>query len=279
MDWQNSMENDSNTHGRLWFLLNALFSRVSISLVVAFAIITSTVAPVARATKDVEARYAKVPAKPVTNTQSGARVTFYGPHQFTREAGSPVTVTEQFSIPSGIIAPYTIEVQNGGPGGWQRVSSASIQLNGVELFTQNKIEDNTPVLSRTVTLQSSNVLAVELTSSIGSFLTISVSGIQTVLPPASLVSIDPIRTARPRLVDARNLEDYIPCPRPGVWEPLVDLGAGVQNGELIGRLHDFADHTAEPLELRAHRNGVLIMMCATASCKQGVTLYVIARDA
>lgn len=196
MDWQNSMENDSNTHGRLWFLLNALFSRVSISLVVAFAIITSTVAPVARATKDVEARYAKVPAKPVTNTQSGGTVTFYGPHQFTREAGSPVTVTEQFSIPSGIVAPYTIEVQNGGPDGWRRVSSASIQLNGVELFTQNKIEDNTPVLSRTVTLQSLNVLAVEITSSIGSFLTISVSGIQTVLPPASLVSIDPIRATQ-----------------------------------------------------------------------------------
>jgi len=94
-----------------------------------------------------------------------------------------------------------------------------------------------------------------------------------------IVSIDPDRIAPPRLVDARNLEDYIPCPRPGVWEPLVDLGAEVQNSELIGRLHDFADHTAEPLELRAHRNGVLIMMCATASCKQGVTLYVIARDA
>jgi len=196
MDWQNSMENDSNTHGRLWFLLSALFSRVSISLVVAFAIITSTVAPVALATKNVEARYAKVPAKSLTNTQSGATVTFYGPHQFTRDVGSPVTVTEQFSIPSGVIAPYTIEVQNGGPGGWQRVSSATIHLNGVELFTQNEIEDNTPVLSQAVTLQSSNVLAVELTSSIGSFLTISFSGIRTILPPASLVSIDPIRATQ-----------------------------------------------------------------------------------
>jgi predicted deacylase len=93
-----------------------------------------------------------------------------------------------------------------------------------------------------------------------------------------IVKIDPLRPSTPRLVDARNLEDYIPCPRPGIWEPQVDLGDEVQQGQLVGRLHDFSDHRAEPLELRAHQNGVLIMMCAVANCQQGVTLYVIARD-
>jgi RHS repeat-associated protein len=76
------------------------------------------------------------------------------------------------------------------------VSNATIQLNGVELFTHNEINDNTPFVSQTVTLQSSNELVVEITSSIGSFLTISVSGIQTVLPTASLVSIDPTRAVQ-----------------------------------------------------------------------------------
>lgn len=93
-----------------------------------------------------------------------------------------------------------------------------------------------------------------------------------------IVKIDPLRPSAPRLVDARNLEDYLPCPRHGIWEPLVDLGDEVKEGQLVGRLHDFSDHNAEPLELRAHRDGILIMMCATASCQQGVTLYVIARD-
>jgi predicted deacylase len=93
-----------------------------------------------------------------------------------------------------------------------------------------------------------------------------------------IVKIDPSRPSAPRLVEARNLEDYIPCPRPGIWEPLVDLGDEVKQEQLVGRLHDFSDHRTEPLELRAHQNGVLIMMCAVANCQQGATLYVIARD-
>lgn len=91
--------------------------------------------------------------------------------------------------------------------------------------------------------------------------------------------IDPLRRSAPRLVDARNLEDYIPCPHAGIWEPLVDLGEEVQAGQLVGRLHDFSDHSKEALELRAHRTGIMIMMRGTATSEQGATLYVIARDA
>jgi predicted deacylase len=91
--------------------------------------------------------------------------------------------------------------------------------------------------------------------------------------------IDPLRRCAPRLVDARNLEDYIPCPRSGVWEPLIELGQDVQQGQVIGRLHDFSNHVAAPLEIRAHRTGVMIMMCAGAVCAEGTTLFVIAHDA
>ena len=94
-----------------------------------------------------------------------------------------------------------------------------------------------------------------------------------------ITKIDPLRPAHPLLVDARNLEDYIPCPYSGVWEPLVDLGQEVKKGQLIGRLHDFSDHAVEPVALHAHRSGVMIMMCATARCQEGTTLYVIAQHA
>ncbi len=92
-----------------------------------------------------------------------------------------------------------------------------------------------------------------------------------------VVRIDPTRPYPPRLVDARNLDDYVPCPRAGVWEPVVTLGQEVEHGQLLGRLHEFSDHSASALELRAHRTGVLMMMNATAMCQKGVTLYVIAR--
>jgi len=94
-----------------------------------------------------------------------------------------------------------------------------------------------------------------------------------------VAKIDAKRSSAPRLVDARNLEDYIPCPRSGVWEPLVELGEEVEEGRLIGRLHDFSNHASEPLEIHAHRTGVMIMMCASAVCQEGTTLFVIARDA
>jgi predicted deacylase len=97
--------------------------------------------------------------------------------------------------------------------------------------------------------------------------------------PGPVVKIDPARKSRPRLMDARNLEDYIPCPRGGIWEPAVDLGSEVKQGDLLGRLHDFSDHSSAPLELRAHRAGVVLMMHSPAQCERGATLYVIARDA
>lgn len=94
-----------------------------------------------------------------------------------------------------------------------------------------------------------------------------------------MTKIDPARTSAPRLVDARNLEDYIPAPCSGVWEPLVDLGDDVKKSQLLGLLHDFANHASAPREIRAHRDGVLIMMCGVAICQEGTTLFVIARDA
>ncbi|HYM11179.1 MAG TPA: succinylglutamate desuccinylase/aspartoacylase family protein, partial [Bryobacterales bacterium] len=93
-----------------------------------------------------------------------------------------------------------------------------------------------------------------------------------------IVKIDPQRPAPPRLVGAENLHDYVPCPRDGIWEPVVEAGADVQQGDLIGRLHDFSDHSSEPLTIQAHRGGVVMALHFAAVCRKGATLYVIARD-
>ena len=37
-------------------------------------------------------------------------------------------------------------------------------------------------------------------------------------------------------------------------------GADVREGQLLGRLHDFADHTSAPIEVTAHRSGVVIAL-------------------
>ncbi len=93
-----------------------------------------------------------------------------------------------------------------------------------------------------------------------------------------IVKIDPARPAPPRFVQAINLQDYIPCPHNGVWEPTVEVGIDVKEGDLLGRLHDFSDHSSRPLEIRVHRSGVLMTLYFGAVCRKGLTLYTIGQD-
>lgn len=90
--------------------------------------------------------------------------------------------------------------------------------------------------------------------------------------------VDPGRAEAPRLVQAPHLGDYVPCPRNGIWEPLVEAGADVGERQLIGRLHDFGDHSSEPIDIVAHRGGVIIALHFGAAVQQGATLYVIAEE-
>ena len=80
----------------------------------------------------------------------------------------------------------------------------------------------------------------------------------------------------PVLLRADQLHYYVPCPRDGVWEPAVDPGDPVKEGDLIGRLHDFSDHSAAALEIRAERGGYVAMMHLSARPMKGQTLYVVA---
>jgi predicted deacylase len=93
-----------------------------------------------------------------------------------------------------------------------------------------------------------------------------------------IVKIDPSRETPPRMVQAPHLADYIPAPRSGIWEPAVAPGADVVEGDLIGRMHDFSDHTSAPVEIRSHKTGVVIALYFAAFCEKGLTLYVIGGD-
>ena len=44
--------------------------------------------------------------------------------------------------------------------------------------------------------------------------------------------IRPDSSERPKLVRADQFEDYIPCPRNGIWEPVVDLGQSCEGGRV-----------------------------------------------
>jgi predicted deacylase len=108
-------------------------------------------------------------------------------------------------------------------------------------------------------------------------------GVQNVLRHYQLLDgaverIEPERATPPRFVQAPSLDDYRPCPRTGLWEPVLLPGADVRAGDLIGRLHDLEEYPSPALEIRAHRDGVLIASYRGARCTRGLTLFVIAED-
>lgn len=96
--------------------------------------------------------------------------------------------------------------------------------------------------------------------------------------PGEITRIDAARRSAPRLIEASGLQEYIPSPRAGIWEPTVELGADVMQDDLLGRLHDFSAHSSQPIEIRAHRSGVVSNMYFPARIAKGTTLYSIARE-
>lgn len=108
-------------------------------------------------------------------------------------------------------------------------------------------------------------------------------GIKNVLRHYGLMSgkiekIRPQGSTPTRLIKADKLDAYVPAPCDGIWEPVIAPGHAVARGELLGRLHDFSDHSSEPLNIIAPRDGWVAMLHLGARPRKGQTLFVIAEN-
>src|SRR5262249_18569581 len=97
----------------------------------------------------------------------------FGPKQYTRTNGSPNRFTDTFQSCS-TAAQYKMVVVNGSSEGKDRISSASIILNGTQVFGPSDFNQHVARLEKPVTLARDNQLSVRLASKPGSFLTIEV---------------------------------------------------------------------------------------------------------
>ena len=103
-----------------------------------------------------------------------AQTVLFGPKTYTRTAGPPNQFTDTFTLPAGTTAPYTLHIVNGNANGTNRISSATVTLNGTQILGPSDFGQNVAVIDRTVTLQPNNTLEIRLTSAPGSFITVSV---------------------------------------------------------------------------------------------------------
>lgn len=91
---------------------------------------------------------------------SAGRIVF-GPHVFTRSDTAPVVTTKRFQT-CELRAKYRLVIENGAPGGSERVTTASVRLNGVEVIKPKELSQKVSRLERAVTVAASNTLEVQL---------------------------------------------------------------------------------------------------------------------
>lgn len=117
----------------------------------------------------------------------GGTFTAFGPQTYTRSTSQPVTVSNNFSVLNPNTQ-YTLHVQNTG------ISSAVISINGVQILGPTDFDSAPPTVDRPVTLQGNNKIDVQLRSSPGGKLVVSIIGIDND-PPVISVTAAPVKDA------------------------------------------------------------------------------------
>src|SRR5262245_33796618 len=84
-------------------------------------------------------------------TQSTPDQLVFGPKNYSRSGSQPVTVTDNFTVPSGVAAPFTLRIDNGS-NGFKPVTAARVVLNGVEILNNTDFGNKVKVLERSVSL-------------------------------------------------------------------------------------------------------------------------------
>ena len=101
----------------------------------------------------------------------------FGPERFVRGAGDPVTESRTIVRSAQATGPFRLCVVNGNPDGSQRISSAWIWVNGVEIAKPKDFNQHVVGFQRPVALQvGNNLLEVRLVSTPVGFLDICALG-------------------------------------------------------------------------------------------------------
>src|SRR6185312_1427339 len=137
-------------------------------------------------------------------TQSGSSVQIFGPKEYVRTTGAPNQYTDTIAVPAWVISPYKLHIQNGDSSGSNRVSSATITVNGTQVAGPSDFNQNVAALDRTVTLTAQTTLHVTLASKPGSYLILNLAGSRAdhtapVIAIQAPVNGKAIRTATPAI--------------------------------------------------------------------------------
>src|SRR3984885_6108558 len=125
---------------------------------------------------------------------------------FVRTRGNtPTGYTARFNVPGWVAAPFTMQVVNGNGIGRERVTSATVSLNGTQILGPSEINQNVGELDPTVSpVAGENTLQVTVDGAPGAEISIAISGTNAdnVPPQVTIVTPAPgsyINTATPQI--------------------------------------------------------------------------------
>lgn len=129
-----------------------------------------------------------------TLAQAGT-FTAFGPQDYQRGTGAPVTVTNTFSVLNPNTQ-YTLKAFNGGRQDdvTELVSSGVVTVNGVQVLGPSNFNQNVTEIDVPVTLQTSNTLSVQVRGKPGGVLTIQIVGVDND-PPTIQATVSPAPNA------------------------------------------------------------------------------------
>jgi predicted deacylase len=109
-------------------------------------------------------------------------------------------------------------------------------------------------------------------------LKLTLDGLRNVLAEMGILSGVERKTGpASRLVSSELREDYIMAPAEGIFEPFVELGDAIENGQPIGQIHFIDQPAHSPMAVFARSTGFAISRRAIPLTQQGDCLLVLAR--
>lgn len=123
------------------------------------------------------------------NVSAQSQFPIFGPEKFERTTAAPQEVVKIFSVQNPA-ANFTINIQN-GEGKRGRISSAVVKLNGAVVVGPNDFNKQLDLVTKSVKLSQQNTLSVEVRSTPGSFVLITVLSDTPPISPISGVTINP----------------------------------------------------------------------------------------
>tara|TARA_R110000850_G_scaffold259265_1_gene386071 strand:- start:530 stop:7315 length:6786 start_codon:yes stop_codon:yes gene_type:complete len=174
----------------------------------------------------------------------------YGPETFTRSSGGPSEQEVEFELPAGLKAPFELQIANGDSRGRDRVTSARVYLNDVQIAGPNDFGKRIFLIKRPVELRAQNTLKVRLAGAPESQFTVRIEG-RIALPQPVAIKPDPLRLAPG--ADASLQVELSPPPR---WPGLLYVMSSSPRRVSVQRFVNYAPgQSVVDIPVKAFRAG------------------------